>query len=281
VEDLFAARAKETIASIAQLATRMRPKSLGEVVGQPGLLKPGASFRRMIESGRPVSMILWGPPGTGKTTLARLVADHTDAAFETLSATSAGVKDVREVLVRARQRLESDERRTVLFLDEIHRFNKSQQDSLLPGVEDGLVILVGATTENPFFEVNSPLISRSTIFRLEPLEPSDIAQLIDRALSDKSSGIGDWGVSIPAEVRAELAERTGGDARLALNSLEVAATLAQGRGSTAIAKEDVEEALQRRIIRYDKTGDQHYDVISASSRACGGRIPMPPSSGSI
>jgi putative ATPase len=273
VEDLFAARAKETIASIAQLATRMRPKSLGEVVGQPGLLKPGASFRRMIESGRPVSMILWGPPGTGKTTLARLVADHTDAAFETLSATSAGVKDVREVLVRARQRLESDERRTVLFLDEIHRFNKSQQDSLLPGVEDGLVILVGATTENPFFEVNSPLISRSTIFRLEPLEPSDIAQLIDRALSDKSSGIGDWGVSIPAEVRAELAERTGGDARLALNSLEVAATLAQGRGSTVIAKEDVEEALQRRIIRYDKTGDQHYDVISAFIKSMRGSDP--------
>jgi putative ATPase len=273
MDDLFGARAEETLRSVAQLATRMRPQSLDEVVGQPGLLKEGAAFRRMIESGRPVSMILWGPPGTGKTTLARLIADYTEAVFETLSATSAGVKDVREVLARARQRLESEERRTVLFLDEIHRFNRSQQDSLLPGVEDGVVILVGATTENPFFEVNSPLISRSTIFRVEPLRPADIEVLIDRALRDRMRGLGEMELAIEPEVRSQLAERTGGDARLALNSLEVAAALARGRRAEKIAQEDVEEALQRRIIRYDKTGDQHYDVISAFIKSMRGSDP--------
>jgi putative ATPase len=169
--------------------------------------------------------------------------------------------------------LETDERRTVLFLDEIHRFNKGQQDSLLPGVEDGVVILVGATTENPFFEVNSPLISRSTIFRLDPLRPADIEVLIERALSDSEHGLGNRGLSIDPEVRGDLAQRTGGDARLALNSLEVAATLAQERGSATISKEDVEEALQRRIIRYDKTGDQHYDVISAFIKSMRGSDP--------
>src|SRR5690606_39311238 len=180
------------------------------------------------------------------------VAHHTAAAFETLSATSAGVKDVREVLARARQRLEMDEQRTVLFLDEIHRFSKNQQDALLPGVEDGTIVLIGATTENPFFEVNSPLISRSTLFRLEPLEPEHLEALIDRAVTDEERGLGERNLRLDSAARGALARRTGGDARLTLNTLEMAATLAEGRGSDVIETEDVEEALQRRIVRYDK-----------------------------
>ena len=249
----------------------MRPATLDEVVGQEHLLAPGAAFRTMVEAGRPVSMILWGPPGSGKTTLARLVAAGSSARFEQLSATSAGVKDVREVLAMASRRIEEDLGRTVLFLDEIHRFTKAQQDALLPGVEEGTIILVGATTENPFFEVNSPLISRSTVFRTEALDPDAVAVLVERALSDPMRGLD--GVGIDDDALEAIAARVGGDARLALNAVEVAATLSAGRGRESIVLEDAEEALQRRIIRYDKGGDRHYDVISAFIKSLRGSDP--------
>jgi putative ATPase len=270
-DDLFAEDRRATRLRNAPLAARIRPVALDDVVGQRHLLGPDAAFRAMVESGSPVSMILWGPPGSGKTTLARLVAMVSGARFEQLSATSAGVKDVREVLAAAQQRIDEERGRTVLFLDEIHRFTKAQQDALLPGVEEGTITLIGATTENPFFEVNSPLVSRATVFRTEALAPDEIAELLERAAAEPVRGLG--GVDVSEEAMAALAERSGGDARLALNALEVAAAIAAGRGRAAVELVDAEEGLQRRIIRYDKAGDRHYDVISAFIKSLRGSDP--------
>lgn len=271
--DLFDARAEDLAARTAPLATRMRPRNLDEVAGQPQLLGEGAAFRHIVESGEPISMLLWGPPGTGKTTMAMLVATYADAAFQTLSATSAGVKDIRAVLAGAKQLLATDERRTVLFLDEIHRFAKNQQDALLPGVEAGTIVLIGATTENPYFEVNSPLMSRMTLFRLEPLTPEDIADLLQRAITDDERGLGNMAMTLSESSAFELATRTGGDGRQSLNALEVAARMAQASGRQLIESEDISEALQRRLVRYDKAGDSHYDVISAFIKSVRGSDP--------
>lgn len=259
--DLFAAAAEERLKSRAPLAARLRPQTLDEVVGQRDLLAPGRPLRALIEGDRLSSVILWGPPGTGKTTIARLIAGATDKAFEPMSAVNAGVKDVREVVERAKNRLGERGQGTILFLDEVHRFNKTQQDALLPHVEDGLLVLVGATTENPYFSLTSALLSRSTLFRLEPLEPGDLRALMERALVDKTRGLGGDDLAIDDDALDHIADRSEGDARHALTSLEVAAALTAEAGAPSITLEYAEAALAMRALRYGD--DEHYDVVSA------------------
>ncbi|MFN2506566.1 MAG: replication-associated recombination protein A [Acidimicrobiales bacterium] len=253
-DDLFGAALQEQLARQAPLAARLRPHSLDEVVGQEHLLGPGKPLRSLIEADRLTSVILWGPPGTGKTAIARLVAGATAKAFETLSAVTAGVKDVREVVERARRRLGEQGQGTILFLDEVHRFNRAQQDALLPWVEEGVLVLIGATTENPYFEVNSPLLSRSLLFRLEPLAAEAVGDVLRRGLQALSAEADDVALD-------HLVDRADGDARVALNALEVAAALASGRAGPVIELADAEAALNARALRYER--DEHYDTISA------------------
>jgi putative ATPase len=248
--------------AFAPLAERMRPRTLDEFVGQAHLLGPGRLLRRAIEAGRLPSMILWGPPGTGKTTLARLLAHVGGAAFETLSAVGAGVKDIREVIERARGRLRSAGQPTLLFVDEIHRFNRSQQDALLPHVESGICRLVGATTENPSFEVNAALLSRARVFALRELTIDDLAGLLARALADTERGLGERGIEVEPRLLRGIAAAAQGDARRALGDLEACVDLVPD-GVRTLEVEIVAAALGRRAIRYDKAGEEHYNVVSA------------------
>ncbi|MEZ5141889.1 MAG: replication-associated recombination protein A [Acidimicrobiales bacterium] len=264
-DDLFSAAAADALARHAPLAARLRPASLDDVVGQEHLLGPGRPLRTLIDADRLSSVILWGPPGTGKTTVAQLIAHTTAKAFVQLSAVTATVKDVREVAAAAEDRLGAYGQGTILFLDEVHRFNKAQQDALLPSVESGLLVLIGATTENPFFEVNPPLLSRSTLFRLEPLSADAVGTLLRRGAAAEDVGIDDDAVGL-------LVERSAGDGRHALTSLEVAGALARERAWPAvITVADAEAALGTKALRYGR--DDHYDVISAFIKSIRGSDP--------
>lgn len=258
MESLFDAAAEEAHRGQEPLAVRMRPRGLSEVIGQRHLLGPGTPLRRLVESDAPMSLFLWGPPGTGKTTLAYVVAGATKRRFVEVSAVSAGVKEVRGAIDQARRDLGMTGRQTVLFVDEVHRFNKAQQDALLPAVENRWVTFIGATTENPFFSVISPLLSRSLLLTLEPLSEDDVRAVLDRAVQDPR-GLGGR-VTLATEAADHLVRLAGGDARRSLTYLEAAALITD---SGEITVETVEKAVDKAAVRYDRQGDQHYDVVSA------------------
>lgn len=245
----------------APLAVRMRPRTLDELIGQEQLRAPGSPLRQLVDGDQSMSLLLWGPPGTGKTTIAAIVSGHSDRHFVEISAVSAGVKEVRAAIDRARAELIRGGRETVLFVDEVHRFTKAQQDALLPGVENRWVTLVAATTENPFFSVISPLLSRSLLLRLEPLTDEDVRHVIDQALADQRGLAGH--VELAEEAAAHLVRLAGGDARRGLTYLEAAARAAEATGTTRVTVEIAETAVDQAAVRYDRQGDQHYDVTSA------------------
>ncbi|NLP18778.1 MAG: AAA family ATPase, partial [Firmicutes bacterium] len=243
----------------------MRPRTLGEFVGQKHILSPGSLLYRAIEADRLISLLFYGPPGTGKTALAKIIAGATQADFQQLNAVMAGIADIRRVIKKAQENLAFQKQRTILFIDEIHRFNKAQQDALLPFVEDGTIIFIGATTENPMFEVIPPLLSRSRLFSLHPLTEEDIRTILTRALKDEERGLGKLKINIAEEALSHIARSANGDARAALNALELAAmtTDPDAGGTIYITREIAAQCSQRLVLPYDKDGDNHYDVISA------------------
>jgi putative ATPase len=263
--DLFEHKARELISREAPLAARMRPRTLEEFVGQEHIIGRGKVLRKAIETGQLPSIILWGPPGSGKTTLAFIVANSTKSHFSPVSAVSAGVSDLRKIIEEARERRRLYQQKTILFIDEIHRFNKGQQDAILPYVEDGTVTLIGATTENPSFEVNSPLLSRSRVFVLKPLSNQEISTIVRRALGDEEQGLGKMKIELADDALEHLIVMSGNDARIALNALEMAAlvTPPDAGGQKKIGLETIEDAFQHRALQYDRAGEQHYDLISA------------------
>lgn len=270
--DLFD-HAAEQQPGLTPLADRLRPRSLEEMVGQDHLLALGKVLRQTIEHDQLPSMIFWGPPGSGKTTLARLIASYTGAEFKSYSAVTSGLKELREVLAGAYMLKKHHRRQTILFIDEIHRFNKAQQDAFLPAVEKGTVVLVGATTENPSFEVNAALLSRCRVFVLKPLAPEQLLAILKRALADAERGLGGQGWQAEEAALRHLAERAHGDARAALNGLELAATLAGSAGLQTITLTMAEEALQNKALRYDRAGEEHYNLISALHKSIRGSDP--------
>lgn len=273
--DLFEYSLSDQLRKDAPLAARMRPRTLDELVGQEHIVGPGRLLRRAIEADRLGSIILWGPPGTGKTSLASVIANTTESAFEAMSAVTAGVKELRQVIAAARNRRVMRGLRTILLVDEIHHFTKTQQDALLPHVEEGLITLIGITTENPYFEVIGALVSRSRVFRLEPLSDEEIALILERALSDAERGLADSGAELDQEALAHMVRVAGGDARIALNALELAVetTDPDDDGVIRITLEIAEDSIQRRALLYDKDGDAHYDTISAFIKSLRGSDP--------
>jgi putative ATPase len=273
--DLFDAQAEKARQERAPLADRMRPRTLDQFVGQDHILGEGKLLRRAIQADRVTSLLLYGPPGTGKTTLARIIANTTEAHFTSMNAVLSGVKDIREAIQKAQHRLKHHQQRTILFIDEVHRFNKAQQDALLPHVENGTVVFVGATTENPYFEVNNALVSRSRVFELKPLDESDLRQVAAMALTDVERGYGHFDVQITEDALNHLIDTANGDARSLLNALELAIeTTDPDAGDTIqIDVQVAEDSIQQRAVLYDKEGDAHFDTISAFIKSLRGSDP--------